>query len=348
MSKTAWYFILLTVLIVVIIMISAALGAAHLSLPEVVKALVAGLPGGGHLLRGKAVPLSHHLIVWDVRLPRIIVALLVGASLGMAGAVFQGLLLNPLADPFTIGVSAGAAFGATIAIILQGVIVGLPLLHNFGVVPFFAFAGALLSLFIVYFVAKSDGRLLPESLILAGVIVASFLSALISFCKSIAGDNLSAIVFWIMGSLSGRLWQHVYILLPYFIVCFFIMQANARHLNIIAMGDTTAMQLGVDVERVRRRLLIFASLLTAVAVSISGVIGFVGLVVPHINRLILGPNHRTLIPASALLGGGILILSDTLARTVAGATEIPVGVVTALLGAPFFCYIFKKKFNASH
>jgi len=151
-----------------------------------------------------------------------------------------------------------------------------------------------------------------------------------------------------MGSLSGRLWQHVYILLPYFIVCFLIMQAHARHLNIMAMGDTTAMQLGVDVQQVRRRLLLFASLLTAVAVSISGVIGFVGLVVPHINRLILGPNHRTLIPASALLGGGILILSDTLARTVAGSTEIPVGVVTALLGAPFFCYIFKKKFNASH
>ncbi|MBN2332015.1 MAG: iron ABC transporter permease [Deltaproteobacteria bacterium] len=346
MTKTATYFFLLLLLTVVIVMVSAAVGAAQLPLPAVVKSLLGGLPVVKNLVSGEAVPLSHHLIVWDVRLPRIMVALLVGASLGVAGAVFQGLLLNPLADPFTIGVSAGAAFGATVAMILRGILVGLPLLSSLGIVPCFAFVGALMSLLFVYAVARTEGSIMPESLILAGVIVASFLSALISFCKSIAGENLSSIVFWIMGSLSGRLWVHVTILLPYFVVCFVVMQANARHLNIIAMGDATAMQLGVDVQRVRRRLLLVASLLTAVAVSISGVIGFIGLVVPHINRLILGPNHRTLLPASALLGGVILILSDTLARTVAGANEIPVGVVTALLGAPFFCYIFKRKFKA--
>jgi iron complex transport system permease protein len=186
---------------------------------------------------------------------------------------------------------------------------------------------------------------MPESMILAGVIVASFLSALISFCQSIAGEKLASVVFWIMGGFSGALWSQVLLLLPYCLVCLMIIQAHAGALNIMAMGDTTALQLGVEVYKIRRRLLVVAALLTAAAVSVSGVIGFVGLVVPHINRILLGPDHRRLLPASALLGGLVLVAADTLARTVAGANEIPVGVVTALLGAPFFCVIFKQKFH---
>ena len=336
--------LLLLLLLFMTIIGAASVGAARLPLSAVWQVFADFFSGSLDVaVEGSAAAVR--LIVIDVRLPRILTALLVGASLGVAGVVFQGLLLNPLADPFTIGVSAGAAFGATVAILLPTFCVLPAILTGFAIIPWFAFAGAVLSLSLVYFIARSRGRVMPESMILAGVIVASFLSALISFCQSIAGEKLASVVFWIMGSFSGALWSQVFLLLPYCFICLIILQAHAGSLNIMAMGDTTALQLGVEVYRVRRRLLLVAALLTAVAVSVSGVIGFVGLVVPHINRILLGPDHRRLLPASALLGGLVLVLADTLARTVTGATEIPVGVVTALLGAPFFCVIFKKKFH---
>ncbi len=338
------YCLLLLFLLFLMIIGAASVGAAQLPLSAVWQVFADFLSGSLEVaVEGSAA--AARLIIIDVRLPRILTALLVGAGLGVAGVVFQGLLLNPLADPFTIGVSAGAAFGATIAILLPTLWPLATIFSGFAIVPWFAFAGAVFSLALVYFIARSRGRVMPESMILAGVIVASFLSALISFMKSIAGEKLASVVFWIMGGFSGALWSQVWLLLPYCLICLVILQAHAGALNIMAMGDTTALQLGVEVYRVRRRLLLVAALLTAAAVSVSGVIGFVGLVVPHINRLLLGPDHRRLLPASALLGGLVLVAADTLARTVAGPTEIPVGVVTALLGAPFFCVIFKKKFH---
>jgi len=339
-----FYCLLLLLLLCLMVVIAAVVGAACLPLASVGQVVAdlfsfssaAGLDAGDAAAR---------LIIMEVRLPRIMTSMLVGAGLGVAGVVFQGLLLNPLADPFTIGVSAGAAFGATLAIMLSSFLPSLAFVLGPFMVPWFAFTGALFSLVLVYYIARNRGRVMPESMILAGVIVASFLSALISFMKSIAGEKLASVVFWIMGGFSGALWSQVWLLLPYVFLCLLILQAHAGALNIMAMGDATALQLGVEVFRVRRRLLLVASLLTAAVVSVSGVIGFVGLVVPHINRLLLGPDHRRLLPASALAGGLVLVAADTLARTVAGATEIPVGVVTALLGAPFFCIIFKKKFH---
>ena len=338
------YCLLLLALLVVTIVGAASVGAAQLPLASVWRVFVDFLSGTLDVaVEGSAA--AARLIIIDVRLPRILTALLVGAGLGVAGVGLQGLLLNPLADPFTIGVSAGAAFGATVAILLPTLWPLATILSAPAIVPWFAFAGAVFSLALVYFIARSRGRVMPESMILAGVIVASFLSALISFMKSIAGEKLASVVFWIMGGFSGALWSQVLLLLPYCLICLIILQAHAGALNVMAMGDTTALQLGVEVYRVRRRLLLVAALLTAAAVSVSGVIGFVGLVVPHINRILLGPDHRRLLPASALLGGLVMVAADTLARTVAGPTEIPVGVVTALLGAPFFCVIFKKKFH---
>ncbi len=332
------YCLALSLLLFAAIIGAAAVGAARLPISEVCGVF-------SNLISGHGTESTAGLIILDVRLPRIVTALLVGASLGVAGVVFQGLLLNPLADPFTIGVSSGAAFGATIAILLSAVS-GLPAIFSSSLlVPWLAFAGAVFSLVMVYYIARNRGRVMPESMILAGVIVASFLSALISFCKSIAGEKLTSVVFWIMGGFSGALWSQVVILLPYCLFCILFLQAHAGALNIMAMGDTTSLQLGIEVYRVRRRLLLVGALLTAAAVSVSGMIGFVGLVVPHVNRLLLGPDHRRLLPASALLGGLTLVAADTLARTATGATEIPVGVVTALLGAPFFCFIFKKKFH---
>ncbi|MBN2808135.1 MAG: iron ABC transporter permease [Deltaproteobacteria bacterium] len=338
------YCLLLAGLLLLAVIGSASVGAAQLPLASVWRVVVDFFSGSLDVaVQGSAA--AARLIIIEVRLPRILTALLVGAGLGVAGVVFQGLLLNPLADPFTIGVSAGAAFGATVAIMLPTLWPLVSILSAPAMVPWFAFGGAVFSLALVYFIARSRGRVMPESMILAGVIVASFLSALISFMKSIAGEKLATVVFWIMGGFSGALWTQVLLLLPYCLVCLIIIQAHAGALNIMAMGDITALQLGVEVYQVRRRLLLVAALLTAAAVSVSGVIGFVGLVVPHINRILLGPDHRRLLPASALLGGLVLVAADTLARTVAGATEIPVGVVTALLGAPFFCFIFKKKFH---
>jgi len=343
-SPAMIYCLFLALLLLVMVLGSASVGAARLSLETVWHVLLNFIFGGAdQTFEGSAA--AARMIVLDVRLPRIMTALLVGASLGVAGVVLQGLLLNPLADPFTIGVSAGAAFGATVAILIPSIWPVLAWLAGYALIPWFAFTGAVLSLALVYFLARSRGRVLPESMILAGVIVASFLSALISFCQSIAGEELAAVVFWIMGSFSGTSWSQVLLLLPYLLISYVIIQAHAGALNIMAMGDNTALQLGVEVYKIRRRLLLLAALLSAAAVSVSGVIGFVGLVVPHINRILLGPDHRRLLPASALLGGVILVGADTLARTVAGATEIPVGVVTALLGAPFFCIIFKKKFH---
>ncbi|MCK5680111.1 iron ABC transporter permease, partial [bacterium] len=274
-----FYCLMLMLLLFMTVVGAATVGAARLPLASVWQVIVDLFWGSTDAVETlDSVGAAARMIVLEVRLPRIFTALLVGAALGVAGAVFQGLLLNPLADPFTIGVSAGAAFGATIAILLPTFLVLPVFLSGVAIVPWFAFVGALLSLALVYFIANNRGRVMPESMILAGVIVASFLSALISFCKTIAGEKLVSVVFWIMGGFSGALWSQVLLLLPYCVICMLILQAHAGDLNIMAMGDTTALQLGVEVHKIRRRLLLVAALMTAVAVSVSGVIGFVGLV----------------------------------------------------------------------
>ena len=278
-------------------------------------------------------------VILDIRLPRILTAVLVGAGLATAGAVFQGLLMNPLADPYTLGVSTGAALGATLAIFfgffLPG---GLGMLT----VPLFAFAGALLALGAVYSLALINGTLAVTNLILSGVIVSAILSAAISFLKSMAGDSVGSIVFWLMGSFASRGWHHVFLCLPAVFVGLLICCYYADDLNVLSLGTKSARQLGVDDGKVITILLVTSSLITAACVSVSGIIGFVGLIVPHLMRMLVGPDHRVLIPVSAV--GGALLLSgaDTIARSLLTA-EIPVGVLTTLLGGPFFCYIYKIK-----
>ncbi|SMC16422.1 iron complex transport system permease protein [Desulfacinum hydrothermale DSM 13146] len=283
-------------------------------------------------------------IVLNVRLARAVLALLVGAALALAGAVYQGVLLNPLADPFTLGVSSGAAFGASLAI-LGGW--GAWNLAGLGTLPVAAFAGAAGALLLVLLLGRMDGRVQTATLVLAGIIVSTFLSAWISLLKSLNEDSLSTIVFWIMGSLSGRSWQHVLIILPYLVGGVCVIFFYVRELDLLALGDVSAHQMGVDVSQVRLRLLAAASLITAAAVAVSGVIGFVGLVVPHLVRLLLGPRHGRLLPAVLATGALLTLLSDTLARSILpGGQEIPLGVVTAILGAPFFCYLLLSKRKA--
>lgn len=283
-------------------------------------------------------------IAIHVRLARVCLALIVGGALALAGAVYQGVLLNPLADPFTLGVSTGAAFGASVAILL-----GWGGIHLIGVsaLPVAAFAGAMGALYLVYLLGRMDGRVHSTTLVLAGIIVSTFLSALISLLKSLNEDSISTIVFWIMGSLSGKSWLHVSLVIPYLIVGGTVIIFYARELDLLTLGDIQAQQLGVDVARIRFLLLLVASLVTAAAVAVSGVIGFVGLVVPHLVRLALGPRHARLLPATFFVGGLLVLVADTLARSILpGGEELPVGVVTAILGGPFFCYLMlhRKKY----
>jgi iron complex transport system permease protein len=290
----------------------------------------------------QTLPLDHttEVVIWGIRLSRVILSGLVGAALATAGVVFQGLLLNPLADPFTLGVSTGAAFGVALLVMLGvgGSFLGLSPL------PLGALAGALGAMVAVLLLSRESGRIRKESLILAGIVVSTFLSALISLIKSLDEESLSAIVFWIMGSFSGRGWIHVGFLLPYLAVGLILAACYTRELDIMALGEEQSHHLGVAVSRVRLKLLLGASLLTAGAVSVSGVIGFVGLVVPHLVRVLAGPSHGRLLILSALTGALILIWADVLARVLlASGQELPVGVVTALLGGPFFFYLLKSR-----
>jgi iron complex transport system permease protein len=280
------------------------------------------------------------VVIWDIRLSRVVLSGLVGASLATAGVIFQGLLLNPLADPFTIGVSTGAAFGVAVLVTLGvgGSFLGLSPL------PLGALAGALAAMLAVLVLSREAGRIRKETLILAGIVVSTFLSALISLVKSLDEESLSAIVFWIMGSFSGRGWIHVGFLLPYLAAGLALAFVYHRELDIMALGEEQSHHLGVAVSRVRVKLLFGASLLTAGAVSVSGVIGFVGLVVPHLVRVLAGPSHGRLLALSALTGALIVIWADVLARVLlASGQELPVGVVTALLGGPFFFYLLKSR-----
>ncbi|MEN8190245.1 MAG: iron ABC transporter permease [Thermodesulfobacteriota bacterium] len=282
---------------------------------------------------------SFIFVVWDVRLPRILTAAVVGGGLAVAGAVFQGILLNPLADPYTLGVSSGAAFGASLALILSIIGISMP---AFVSVPLFAFIGAMATLAAVFSLSSRDESLSSNSLILAGVIVAAILSAGIGFIKYLADEQVSVIIFWLMGSFVGRSWSDVLLVggltLPTMLVIFYF----ARDLNIMSLGERTADTLGVDSSRIKKILLLCASLISAVAVSVSGVIGFVGLIVPHLLRAILGPDNRTLLPACFFGGGILLLLADTLTRAWL-PSELPIGILTSLLGGPFFCYIFRRK-----
>lgn len=274
--------------------------------------------------------------VTQVRLPRILTSAVVGSGLAVAGAVFQGILLNPLADPYTLGVSAGAAFGASLAILTGWTLAGV-----YGV-PAAAFIGAMLTLGAVLWLASADKRYSSQSLILSGVIVAAILAAGIGLIKYLAEEQVAVIIFWLMGSFVAKSWTDVGLTLALVLIGTATALFYSRDLNILALGQRSAGALGVETGKVRLILLAAASLMTAGCVSVSGIIGFVGLIIPHLMRFIIGPDNRLLIPASCLAGGLLLLGADTLTRVVL-PSEVPIGVLTALIGGPYFCYIFRKK-----
>jgi len=285
---------------------------------------------------------NYEIWIGQGRLPRILIALLAGAGLAVSGAIFQGLVLNPLASSGTLGVSGGAAAGASLFMVLGA---GTSLAHSALGIPIAAFSGAMLTLSLVWFVAKSGrGSTSPLSLILAGVIIGIFLGAAMSFIRIIAEEeSLRTLTLWGVGSLASREWTHVKVCWPIVLVGILFAIVYARDLNLLSLGAQQARHIGVHVNRSRKILMITAALITAGAVSVAGPIGFVGLVVPHSVRMLIGPDHRTLIPFSALGGGFFLLVCDTVGRTIASPLELPVGIVTSLIGAPFFVYIYKTR-----
>ena len=278
------------------------------------------------------------IIIFDIRLPRILLAGLAGAALAVAGTTYQGLFRNPLADPYFLGVTQGAALGAVIGFMLPA--------WQMGSIPLLAFVGAVSAAAMVYAIAKV-GRTLPmTTLILAGVAIGAFLAAITSYLMIVSGDSLHGIISWLLGSFSLTNWWQVAIATPYILVGIVIIWLYARPLNVMQLDEEQAQQLGINVEQVKLILLGAATLITAAAVCFCGIIGFVGIIIPHTIRLIWGPDHRFLLPLATLAGAIFLILADTAARTMLAPTEVPIGVITAFLGAPFFLYLLRQKKRA--
>lgn len=281
---------------------------------------------------------EEELILFSVRLPRIIFAGIVGAALSLGGVIFQAILRNPLADPYILGISGGSALGAIIGIVVGAgsFYLGIPLL---------AFLGALATVFLVFVMAGGTrGHLLDNSLLLSGVVINAFFSAAILFFLSIVNSmELHSITFWLMGDLSRASLREISIAAFCLVIGFALLYAEARKLNLFVQGEDTAQHLGVNVERTKQWLLVVTSLIISVVVSLAGIIGFVGIMVPHLMRLIFGSDHRLLLPVSALFGASFLIVADTIARVVFAPAELPVGVITALCGAPYFIFLLKKK-----
>ena len=279
-------------------------------------------------------------ILWNIRMPRVVLAALVGAALAIAGAAFQGLLKNPLADPYTLGISSGASVGAVFTLFFG---VSLPVLGLF-TLPIFSMIGAFVTLVVVMgFARLVDRTMKMETLILIGVIFSSFLGSCISLMIALTGEELRSIMGWLLGSVSMRGWPYVKMILPFVVLGALILWLHRRELNAMIYGEERAKYLGVDVKRSKYIILIGGSMLTGAAVAVSGTIGFVGLVVPHMVRMVLGADHRHLLIISFLNGASLLVICDLVSRTIIAPTELPIGVITSFIGAPVFAYIFFKQ-----
>jgi iron complex transport system permease protein len=329
--RIVWVCLLLGLVLFVAVVISLRLGAYAMSFRAIVTSLYQRAVG-----RGAEIPSEYQLIIFGIRLPRILFGIVVGAALAVAGAGFQALLRNPLADPYVLGVSSGAALGA-----ITGLIVAphVPLVMQGA-----AFAGAGLTILAVYFLGRRGGQIDSATLLLAGIISASFLSAVIMFLMTtLTGLNLRGMAFWLMGDLATPPDVPLGFLLFVVLAAIGAIYTTASDLNLILTGEQEARHLGVNVARVKLVVYVSASLLTGLAVSVSGAIGYIGLLVPHVMRMMFGSDYRILIPATALGGAIAIVAADTLARTVAAPTELPVGAMTAIVGAPVFIYLLRRR-----
>lgn len=328
----------LAVALLGVVLAAVALGAANVPFGTSTRIIASRIPLLGRLIKPTWTA-TQETIVLSVRLPRVMLALLVGMALALGGAIFQALFRNPMADPTLLGSSQGAALGATVAFYF-----GIQLsLAGLSAVPLFAFLGALMSVVLVYAIARRGGRVSVTTLLLVGIAVSSFLASIVSTLMVVSHDRMHNIFFWLMGGLGTSNWNMVRSVAPFILLGSLFSLFFGRDLNLVSLGEDRAAQLGLGVERFKWMMLSVASLVVGAAVSVSGIIGFVGLITPHIVRQLTGPDHRYLVPGSLIGGGLLLVLADTLARTVIAPNELPVGVVTAFFGAPFFIYLLKTR-----
>ncbi|HIH69347.1 FecCD family ABC transporter permease [Methermicoccus shengliensis] len=331
LQRRVSFSIFVLIFLLLITFVALNLGSYQMSLEEILRGFLSG-----------------DAVLWNVRIPRIATSLLVGASLAIGGAVLQCVLKNPLASPYTLGITHGSAFGASIAIVFFGA----GLTHRVGegvtitnpyLVPLFAFAGAMITATVILLLARLR-NLSPVAIILAGVAMSSLFQAGVMLIQYFATDiQVAAIVFWTFGDVGRASWSEIYIIFAIFVVCFLYFFHRRWDYNSLLLGDETAKSLGGEVQRIRLEGLILTSLLTATCVSFTGIIGFVGLVAPHMVRLMIGGDYRFLIPSSTILGALILLASDTVGRTVIAPVIIPVGIITSLLGAPMFIYLLLRE-----
>jgi iron complex transport system permease protein len=319
------------------VLLGTAIGTVYVPITTIMKIIEAKLFGFVSL---RGIDPMFMNIVLDIRLPRVILSGLVGAALAIAGAAFQGLLRNPLADPYTLGVSSGASVGAVITLFFQ---ISIPFVGSF-TLPLISILFSLLTIvFVLSFARKMDRSMRVETIILTGIIFSSFLGAVISLLIALTGDELRQIISWLLGSVSMRGWEYIKIILPFFMIGSFILIFNTKELNAMSFGEERAQHLGVNVQKRKLIILIAGSILTGAAVAVSGTIGFVGLVIPHLLRLLWGPDHKHLLPLSILVGSGFLIIADLISRTIISPAELPIGVITALIGAPVFAIILLQR-----
>ncbi len=336
--KTIRYIIALLVLLALMVILSASIGAASIPIKETSLIIASYIPGLSLLIDTDSFNPQEVAVISQIRLPRIFMAVIVGVALAGAGVIFQGIFRNPMADPFVIGVSAGGAFGATIALIF---VTGISLL-SISVTTIFALLGALGTTFLVYAIASTRGKISVVTLLLSGIALSAMLSSMTYFVLIFRSQDMAKVIFWIMGGFTAASWIKLGTLTPLVMILIIFSSFFMRDLNIISLGDQRATQLGVRTDRVKKILLVAASLIAAMAVSVSGIIGFVGLITPHIIRLLVGPDHKILFPTSAIAGGIVMLLSDTLARTILSPREIPVGIITSIVGVPFFLYLLVR------
>lgn len=338
--KPVFVYFLLSAALLVALSFSLGLGAMDIPVKDV---LVILLRKTG-LFQGNPVAEQYETVIRIVRLPRVILGVLVGAGLGISGAAVQGIFRNPLAEPGLIGISAGASLIAVAIIALEvGVLAGLGNLLGYYLLAFGAFAGAGIAAMLVYQISRSDGRPNVATMLLAGIAINALAGALTGLITYLANEQqLRNITFWMLGSLAGATWETVLALLPFVLIPVVLLPFMGKALNAFALGEAQADHLGLKVNQVKRRVVILATMAVGAAVAVSGVIGFVGLLVPHTIRLFIGVDNKYVLPASALLGALILTLADMIARTIVSPVELPIGVITALLGTPLFLYILIK------
>jgi iron complex transport system permease protein len=335
------YLIILTVVFVIAVILSLNLGYAQISFSDILKILTKQVPVINNLVDSSDISQTSEIIIMQIRLPRVICGALVGAALATAGVIYQGIFRNPMADPYVIGALTGASLGAALVIILG---VGISLL-GVNTLQILAFVGSIGTVFVVYNISRVGSRVPVTTLLLTGIAISLFQNAIVTFLKVIAEEKLlHGLTFWIIGSLAPtENWKYVWSVIPFVLIGIALAYLFARDMNILALGEDQAQHLGVEIERVKWMLLTAGALITAAAVSISGPIVFVGLIIPHLTRVIIGPDHRVLLPTSAIVGASFLMICDAVARVVMGSGEAPVGIITAFSGAPFFIYLLRRK-----